>query len=230
MLLGVPNPGSWQIFLQRPDNVNLSLQEAKQKYLKELTLFENEERKKRDLYLEMIQSKGGFGVGFTGQGIDGPIAGATVLAVAEGITTTTDANGFFTFNFIPSGDIELTGGTDTVTGVAFTGKLKAPPGSIIISPITTAIKEIMNTGKSENQATAEFFEFASKVYDIDIPAGKRERIKSENFIDLAATDSDFLKVVGLATTLESAAEIAGEAANQASSEKTLDDGKESFQI
>ena len=65
MLLGIPNPGSWQIFLQRPDNVNLSLQEAKQKYLKELTLFENEERKKRDLYLEMIQSKGGFGVGFT---------------------------------------------------------------------------------------------------------------------------------------------------------------------
>jgi hypothetical protein len=235
MLLGVPNPGSWQIFLQRPDNINLSIQEAKQKYLRELALFEAEKREKENLYLQMIKKLGAgstgngpaFG-GFSGQGIDGPIARATVLAVAEGITTTTDANGFFTFNFIPSGDIELTGGTDTVTGVAFTGTLKAPKGSTIISPITTAIKEIMDTGKSENQATAEFFEFAAKVYDINIPASKRERIKKENFIDLAAGDGDFLKVVGLATTLESAAEVAGEAAHRAASGKTLNKAKESF--
>ena len=228
MLLGIPNPGSWQIFLQRPDNIGLSIQEAKQKYFRELALFENEQREKQKLYLEMVQNRGGFGIGFTGQGIDGPIAGATVLAVAEGVTTTTDANGFFRFNFIPSGDIEITGGTDAVTGVAFTGKLKAPKGSTIISPITTAIKEIMARGKSEEEATTDFFEFASKVYDIDIPVEKRDRVKSENFIDLAADDADFLKVVGLTTTLEAAAEIAGEAVNQASSEKTLDDGKESF--
>lgn len=226
MLLGAPNPGSWQIFLKRPDNIGLSLQEAKQKYLKELALFENEQRKKRNLYLQMIQNQGGGG--FTGQGIDGPIAGATVLAVNERKSTTTDSNGFFTFNFIPSGDIEITGGTDAITGVAFTGKLKAPKGSTIISPITTAIKEIMDTGKSENQATAEFFEFAAKVYDINIPASKRERIKKENFIDLAAGDGDFLKVVGLATTLESAAEVAGEAAHRAASGKTLNNAKESF--
>ncbi len=228
MLLGVPNPGSWQIFLQRPDNIGLSIQEAKQKYFRELALFENEQREKQKLYLEMVQSKGGFGIGFTGQGIDGPIAGATVRAVAEGKTATTDSNGFFTFNFVPSGDIEITGGTDAVTGVAFTGKLKAPKGSTIISPITTAIKEIMDRGKSEEEATTDFFEFASKVYDIDIPIEKRDRVKSENFIDLAAGDADFLKVVGLTTTLEASAEIAGEAANQASSEKTLDNGKESF--
>ena len=235
MLLGVPNPGSWQIFLQRPDNIGLSIQEAKQKYLKELALFEAEKREKENLYLQMIKKLGAgssgngpaFG-GFSGQGIDGPIAGATVLAVAEGVTTTTDSNGFFKFDFIPLGDIEITGGTDAVTGVAFTGKLKAPKGSTIISPITTAIKAIMDRGKSEEEATTDFFEFASKVYDIDIPIEKRNRVKSENFIDLAADDADFLKVVGLTTTLEAAAEIAGEAANQASSEKTLDDGKESF--
>ena len=227
MLLGVPNPGSWQIFLQRPDNIGLSIQEAKQKYFRELALFENEQREKQRLYQQLIQSRGTGtgGVGFTGQGIDGPIAGATVLAIAEGATTTTDANGFFTFNFIPAGDIELTGGTDTVTGVAFTGTLKAPKGSTIISPITTAIKEIMDQGKSEDEATTDFFEFAKKVYDIDVPAGKRERVKSENFITLAATDSDFLKVVGLATTLESAAEVAGEAAIRASAGKTLNNAK-----
>ena len=64
MLLGVPNPGSWQIFLQRPDNIGLSIQEAKQKYFRELALFENEQREKQRLYQQMIQSKGGFGIGF----------------------------------------------------------------------------------------------------------------------------------------------------------------------
>ena len=224
------NPGPWQSFVRRSDNVGLPLMEVKQKYLKEQALFEAEQRRQYNEYVRMIHdARGGAGgAGFSGQGIDGPIAGATVLAVAEGVTTTTDANGFFTFNFIPAGDIELTGGTDTVTGVAFTGTLKAPKGSTIISPITTAIKEIMDQGKSEDEATTDFFEFAKKVYDIDVPAGKRERVKSENFISLAATDSDFLKVVGLATTLESAAEVAGEAAIRASAGKTLNNAKKSF--
>ena len=226
----ISNPGPWQSFVKRSDNVGLPLMEVKQKYLKEQALFEADQRRQYNEYLKMIHdSQGGpGGGGFSGQGIDGPIAGATVLAVAEGVTTTTDANGFFTFNFVPLGDIELTGGTDTVTGVAFTGKLKAPKGSTIISPITTAIKEIMNQGKSEDEATTDFFEFAKKVYDIDVPAGKRERVKSENFINLATTDSDFLKVVGLATTLESAAEVAGEAATRAAVGKTLNNAKESF--
>jgi len=118
MLLGIPNPGSWQVFLKRPDNIGLSIQEAKQKYLKELALFENEKKQQYDLYMQLFEDRkggaSGGGVSFTGQGIDGPIAGATVTAVAEGISTTTDAAGFFTFNFIPSGDIEITGGTDAV--------------------------------------------------------------------------------------------------------------------
>ena len=53
------------------------------------------------VFRALNQTGGGSSSGsFGGQGIDGPIAGATVLAVAEGATTTTDANGFFSFNFI----------------------------------------------------------------------------------------------------------------------------------
>ena len=232
MFFTVNDPGPWQFYVKRADNIGLPIMEIKQKYLQEQALFEAERKRQYNDYMRMIHESrggpGGSGAGFSGQGIDGPIAGATVLAVAEGVTTTTDTNGFFTFNFIPAGDIELTGGTDTVTGVAFAGTLKAPKGSTIISPITTAIKEIMDQGKSEDEATTDFFEFAKKVYDIDVPAGKRERVKSENFISLAATDSDFLKVVGLATTLESAAEVAGEAATRAAVGKTLNNAKESF--
>ena len=149
-------------------------------------------------------SSGGFG----GQGIDGPIAGATVLAVDEGVTTTTDANGFFNFNFVPTGAIELTGGTDTVTGVAFTGTLKAPKGSTIISPITTAIKEIMDLGSTEEEATDAVFDYAREIYEIDIPSNIRERVKTENFLTLAETNNDFLKVVGFTSILEASAEVA----------------------
>ena len=218
MLLGVPNPGSWQIFLQRPDNIGLSIQEAKQKYFRELALFENEQVEKQRLYQQMAQSKGGFGVGFTGQGIDGPIAEATVLSVAEGKTTTTDSNGFFKFKFIPSGDIEITGGTDTVTGVTFTGTLKAPKGSTIISPITTAIKEIMDLGSTEEEATDAVFDYAREIYEINIPSNIRERVKKENFLTLSETNNDFLKVVGFTSILEASAEVASNGVGTANSD------------
>ena len=148
------------------------------------------------------------GSSFIGQGIDGPISGATVTAVAEGVTTTTDANGFFIFDFIPSGDIEIAGGTDSVTGVEFTGTLKAPKGSTVISPITTAIKEIMDLGSTEEEATDAVFDYAREIYEIDIPAGIRDRVKTENFITLAETNNDFLKVVGFTSILEASAEVA----------------------
>jgi len=35
-------PGPWQAFLKRPDNVGLSIMEAKQKYLNEQLLFEEQ--------------------------------------------------------------------------------------------------------------------------------------------------------------------------------------------
>lgn len=35
-------PGSWQAFLKRPDNTSLSIMEAKQKYLNEQLIFEEQ--------------------------------------------------------------------------------------------------------------------------------------------------------------------------------------------
>lgn len=213
------SPGPWKWFVLRKDNVGLPLMEVKQKYLKEQSLFETEQIRQYNEYVKMIPSQGGpSGVGFSGQGIDGPIAGATVLAVAEGATTTTDANGFFTFNFIPAGDIQLTGGTDTVTGVAFTGTLKAPKGSTIISPITTAIKEIMDLGSTEEEATDAVFDYAREIYEINIPSNVRERVKKENFLTLAETNNDFLKVVGFTSILEASAEVAGNGVGTANSD------------
>ncbi len=180
------------------------------------------------VFRALNQTGGGSSSGsFGGQGIDGPIAGATVLAVDEGVTTTTDANGFFNFNFVPTGAIELTGGNDTVTGVAFTGTLKAPAGSTIISPITTAIKEMMDLGNTEEEATDAVFDYAREIYEIDIPSSVRERVKTENFLTLAETNNDFLKVVGFTSALEVAAEVASGATGNAATD-VLKRHKEAF--
>ena len=241
MFFIVNDPGPWQSYVRRADNIGLPLMEVKQKYLKEQALFENEQRRQYYEYMRMIHdSRGGPGssgpgIAFGGQGIDGPIVGATVTALAEGVSTTTDANGEFFFTFVPTGGFELTGGTDSVTGVPFTGTLKAPSGSRIVSPITTAIKEVMDRhGHSEADATTYVFNYANKIYGIDVPPAARERAKTENFITLGETDADMLKVAGLSTVFESSAEVAGKAyAEQitgltAGVTMTLKEGKESF--
>jgi len=234
MFFIVNDPGPWQSYVRRADNIGLPLMEVKQKYLKEQALFENEQRRQYYEYMRMIQdSRGGPGssgpgIAFGGQGIDGPIVGATVIALAEGVSTTTDANGEFFFTFVPTGGFELTGGTDSVTGVDFTGTLKAPSGSKIISPITTAIKEVMDLGNTEAVATTAVFDMAREIYGIDIDSSVHERVKTENFINLAETDANMLKVTGFASFLESSAEVTGEQVNQQFSGETLKSGKEAF--
>lgn len=223
----IGHPGTWQQFLRRSDNNRITIEEARQKYLKEQFYYDRWMATSQPaLYGSSGGAAGGFA--FQGQGIDGPIAGATVTALAEGITATTDANGSFGFSFIPTGGFELTGGTDTVTGVAFTGTLKAPSGSTIISPITTAIKEVMDLGNTEADATNAVFDMAREIYGIDIDSSVHDRVKTENFITLAETDANFLKVTGFASFLESSAEVTGEQVNQQFTDETLKSGKEAF--
>ena len=204
------NPGSGA---RREANVRRVTQASVNARAKQLN-----RRRLQDPVLRRIEEGGGSSSGFSGQGIDGPISGARVLAVAEGVTTTTDSNGFFKFSFVPSGDIELTGGTDTVTGVEFTGTLKAPKGSTVISPITTAIKEIMDLGSTEEEATDAVFDYAREIYEIDIPSNIRERVKKENFLTLAETNNDFLKVVGFTSILEASAEVASNGTGDSNSD------------
>jgi len=232
MFFIVNDPGPWQSYIKRTDNLGLPLMEVKQKYLQEQALFEAEQRRQYNEYMRMIHdSRGGFGgpgIAFGGQGLDGPIIGATVTALAEGVSTTTDGNGEFFFTFVPTGGFELTGGSDSVTGVDFTGTLKAPAGSSVISPITTAIKEVMDLGNTEADATNAVFDMAREIYGIDIDSSVHERVKTENFIRLAETDANMLKVTGFASFLESSAEVTGEQVNQQFTDETLKSGKEAF--
>ena len=88
----------------------------------------------------------------TGSVIEGYIAGATVFADTNGngeldsgeAFTTTNANGQFTLTG-GSGPLVMFGGTDVSTGLPFTGVLKAPEGSTVVTPLTTLVAELAAT-------------------------------------------------------------------------------------
>ena len=91
----------------------------------------------------------------SGKAVDGYIAFAHVFADANGngiqdpgeASATTDADGDFNLTGA-SGTIILSGGTDVSTGLALKGILKAPPGSTVVSPITSLIESLVSSGSS----------------------------------------------------------------------------------
>lgn len=91
--------------------------------------------------------------GFGALALDGYIRHATVFADANN-NSRLDAGEAFTISngngtLTPpsgSGSLVLFGGTDTSTGLPFTGKLRAPEGSSIISPLTTLVAAVFDQG------------------------------------------------------------------------------------
>ncbi|WP_133125885.1 beta strand repeat-containing protein [Thalassospira marina] len=95
---------------------------------------------------------GVFGGGSGGRVVDGYISGATVSRVnGSGNTVTTDANGNFT-GLTGTGAIQITGGTDISTGLAFNGTLTAPDGSTVVTPLTTLVQSLIDSGETEEDA------------------------------------------------------------------------------
>lgn len=85
--------------------------------------------------------------GSSGFAIDDYLSGATVLcdsnnnvvADAGETTKTTDSSGFFKFDIACGAPMVVTGGTNVDTGLPFTGTLRAPQGSTVITPLTTLV-------------------------------------------------------------------------------------------
>ncbi|PLY04748.1 MAG: hypothetical protein C0625_15880 [Arcobacter sp.] len=97
----------------------------------------------------------------TGTGVDGYIVDMTVfsdttanLTLDSGeANTTTDSNGNFVLTGSDlSGIVVGYGGTDVSTGLDFEGIYKAPAGSTLLNPITTLIVDLMNEGKTLEEA------------------------------------------------------------------------------
>jgi len=88
-------------------------------------------------------------IGSNGFVVDGYVSGATVVcdvnsngaSDAGEATTTTDTTGFFKFASACASTLMVTGGTNTDTKLPFVGKLMAPAGSTMITPLTTLVSQ-----------------------------------------------------------------------------------------
>ena len=95
----------------------------------------------------------------SGQVVDGYIANATVFRDANDngvlddgeVFTTTDIDGNFSLEG-GSGPLVALGGTDVSTGLAFDGVLKAPEGATVITPLTTLVQLLVETGETAADA------------------------------------------------------------------------------
>ncbi|MER2268919.1 DUF4214 domain-containing protein [Methylobacterium oxalidis] len=61
---------------------------------------------------------------------------------ANEVAATTDANGHYDFPAPGAGTLVVTGGLDAATGIAATGSLTAPAGSLVVSSLTTLLDRI----------------------------------------------------------------------------------------
>lgn len=90
-------------------------------------------------------------IGSSGLAVDDYISGATVVCDTNGsgasdpgeATVTTDSTGFFKFSTACAAGLALTGGTNIDTKLPFVGKLRAPAGSTMLTPLTTLLAEGM---------------------------------------------------------------------------------------
>ncbi|HCT99793.1 MAG TPA: hypothetical protein DF614_06990 [Methylococcaceae bacterium] len=102
--------------------------------------------------------------------LDGYLKNATVFADANGdgiqnadeATTTTDENGNFEL-INAKGTLVVSGGIDLSTGNAFEGTLKAPEGSVVVTPLTTVLQGFID----EKQTPAEAKKSVAKAFGFD---------------------------------------------------------------
>lgn len=91
--------------------------------------------------------------------LDGYLKGATVFADKNGngiqdpdeASAITDEYGNFELTD-PEGSLVLSGGTDLSTGKPFSGTLRAPEGSSVVTPLTTVQQGFIDAGQSPAQA------------------------------------------------------------------------------
>lgn len=180
------------------------------------------EQRELELMIEQANAKaskttaaaGGGGGGsdspiFTGLVLDGKISGATVTDVDSGRKTTTDSNGVFTFKIRPTGKIEASGGIDTVTGFPYYGTLITPAGENIISPISTLVTKLMDTGLTKLEATTNVLVNFNKAQVPSISKEYASTLLKINYVDEALDNNNdtALTIQAFSNTVELIADI-----------------------
>lgn len=222
----------WKKFVLRSDIRNLSLEEQRRKFLKEQLHHDNllSEQKQRqyEFYMSQMGSKGGAaGGGFSGNASDGPISGATVTSNVG--TTTTDILGNFTFNQTPTSEITVTGGTDSITGVAFTGELKGFPQYKTVSPLTTLAFHLKEEDASLTADTAVDLLFASSstLFGVELDVADKDVMLNKDYVaeSILADNQSAVAAQSIATYLESVTEMVGSAVRSTNKDFTTNNAK-----
>lgn len=220
-----PHPGTWKQFCIREDNEELTLDERRQKFLKEESLY----YKFRSPMPHNSWLGGGGAAGgnsFTGNASDGPIAGATVTSNLG--TVVTDALGNFTYPDIPSGEITVTGGTDSITGVPFTGELKGFPEYKTVSPLTTLAYHLKeeDTNLDVDGAIDLLFVSSSTLFGIELAPEDKDVMLNKDYVAESVTGNDQKAVAAqsIATYLESVTEMVGSSISAVDGETYQADG------
>ena len=214
---------TWQEFSRRPEIKSLPLHEQKKQFL-----WENQRRAEENWFLEaQLMNGGGGGGGFAGNASDGPIAGATVTTDVG--TTTTDALGNFTFAQTPTSEITVTGGTDSITGVAFTGELKGFPQYKTISPLTTLAYHLKEEDASLTADTAVDLLFASSstLFGIELQVADKDIMLNKDYVaeSIIADNQVAIAAQSIATYLESVTSMVGSAVRSTSRDFTTNNAK-----
>ena len=100
------------------------------------------------------------GGGSIGTVLDGQVLGATVFVDENEndildpgeINARTDVTGGFVLSGGGSGPIVSTGGIDIATGLALEGLLRAPKGSSVVTPLTTLVAALVDSGATPQDA------------------------------------------------------------------------------
>tara|TARA_R100000030_G_scaffold16077_2_gene10789 strand:+ start:3186 stop:5228 length:2043 start_codon:yes stop_codon:yes gene_type:complete len=213
----------WRNFVLRSDIKNLPLEEQRRKFLKEQldhdNLLSEQKQRQYEFYMSQMQSKGGAagGGGFTGNASDGPIAGATVTSNIG--TTTTDTLGNFTFPTTPTSEITVTGGTDSITGVAFTGELKGFPQFKTVSPLTTLAFHLKEEDASltADSAVDLLFASSSTLFGIELEVADKDIMLNKDYVaeSILEDNQKAIAAQSIATYLESVTEMVGSAVKSA---------------
>ena len=192
----------WRNFSRKPEIKNLPLQQQKK-------LFEEANRKatENNWFLEYQLVAGASGAAFSGIGVDGPIAGATVISSVG--TTTTNANGEFTFASTPTGPITLLGGKDSITGVDFEGELVGFPQYKTISPITTfahylqlADAEESSSPMTIDEAVTKTFVSSSFYFGVELPIEEKDVVLQKDFVREAIENNNKVGISAQAVTTQ----------------------------
>lgn len=89
----------------------------------------------------------------TGVAVDFYLSGSSVTFANPGCAaTTTNSAGSFTIPRADCGTITVRGGVDVATALGFKGVFTAPAGSTVVTPVTTLIQALIDSGKLPVQA------------------------------------------------------------------------------